>query len=162
MNIIKRMNQLREICRIIKIVEEESKRIEDNPEHVKRMKKVHIDKATIFDGFLPRTHDVIDLYRKRYDCTRYQARNAFKDAADEKYISTFDEDYKIDHEWQFRKYVEVNPSGRTLNSTVFKIPTGRYNTWLNNNGSLVNFLLGGGAGIVISILGLAAKAIWGS
>jgi len=155
------MNQLREICRVITVVENATKKIECTPNHVNEMKKAKKDDITLFDGFLPRTQDVIDAYKERYGCTRYEARNAFKDASDQEYVSTFNTEYIVDPDKKFNTYVEVNSSGRTLNSTIFKIPTGRYNTWLKDNSSLMNFLFGSGITAVLAIAGFILNRIYG-
>lgn len=148
------MNQLKEICRIIDVIQDESVKLEKN-----RAGKGNLEKAAktenkeLFDYFIPRTQIVIAEYERRYKCTNYQARNAFKDAvsAKEKYVSTYDENYKESPDAPFATYVEVTPAGRTLNSKILlRVPASRYNKWLGDHSNLVTFVFGSGVGAVLA------------
>lgn len=157
------MNQLKEICRIMDVIQDETVKLEMGRATEKDIEKAaKSEKKELLDYFIPRTQAVIAEYERRYRCTNYQARNAFKDAvaAREKYVSTYDKDYKDARSTPFAEYVEVNPAGRTLNSKVFLvIPTGRYDRWLRDHNSLVAFVFGSGVGAVIAVSGYIINAI---
>lgn len=157
------MNQLREVCRMIEVIQDETIKLEAARAGIEDIKKESLkEKKDLFDYFLPRTQTVIAEYETRYKCTNYQARSAFKDAvtAEEKYVSTYNDDYKEMPDYPFADYVEVNPSGRVLNSKIFKvIPTGRYNKWLGDHNHLVTFVFGSGVGAVLAVLSFIIKAV---
>lgn len=159
------MNQLREICRVINIIDDETKKLEKaraGADIDEIEKKVKNTKTSLFDYFVPQTKDIIKEYEKRYKCTNYQARSAFKDAAasKEKYISTFDKLANPKPGKYFAKYAEVTPEGRKLNSTVLKVPTGRYNAWLKDNSSITKVIFGSGLTALVVVVGMVINAIY--
>jgi hypothetical protein len=154
--IIRRMNQLKDICRMIKVIEERTEQLEK----VKLDPKIkNVDK--IFETLWPRITDVQENFKKKHNCSKSRAVNAYNDAIKGDYIKPIKNFKKANEKYAFDRYVTVNTSGRKLNSTVGKIPTGRYNKWLEDNSSFMNFLFGSAVTAIVTIVGLVLNAIYG-
>lgn len=161
MSIIRRMDQLKDICRLIVIIEEETKKLETQ----KKRKKSNVDTPEaevieLFDSLFPYTSHVITEFSKKHSCTEYQARQVMIDAvnADERYVETFGVDYEPRADRFFSDYVQVTSAGRTLNGKTLRIPTGLYNKWLEDNDRIVAVLLGGGITAIATAIALLIKA----
>lgn len=143
------MNQLKDICRYIKLVERLKASLETEDGKLHDFK----DLDSLMDGFYPSISQVQKEFMSTYTCGRSRSVAAYQDALAGDFIKTLPGSSKF----KTPKYVEVTTLGRKLNSTSFKAPTGRYNIWLQEHTDLAKYAGGLVSGLLIAAAGVFIK-----
>jgi len=117
--IIQRMSQLKEMHKIVSIVEsrveklEEENNIDIPTDNLEDERKTLI---AILENMYPKIEDIKSDFRTKYDCNKTRANNAYKDAVKEKYLNEMPRKVgtiEVPH------FVIVTTEGRKLTSRDF-------------------------------------------